>query len=136
MAGRCTWCHSEREQLDSVQLLGRDGGSEMAAVCDAECGAEVAGFVEFAQARIAPFLVGLLGIPAIGGVIAVVREDIDGGALGYLIMAAGMGLVIIRYPFVTPQTIDLLGMKRSLVLARGLGAALIAAGVALYFLVG
>ncbi|MEE3369900.1 MAG: hypothetical protein VX346_11200 [Planctomycetota bacterium] len=70
--------------------------------------------------------------PAIGGTVVVWREGVDNGAFGYLIMGVGMGAAIIKYPFVTPQTVQILGMKNGILLGRIIGTLLVLTGIVLF----
>jgi hypothetical protein len=47
-------------------------------------------------------------------------------------MGAGMGAAIIKYPFVTPQTVQMMGMKKGILLGRMIGALLVLAGIGLF----
>ncbi len=77
------------------------------------------------------FLVATLGLSAL---VAVVASDVMGlpesastaaGGLG----VAAIGLVIAALPFATPQTIQMVGIRRSVVFVRALGLLVAAMGV-------
>ena len=105
---------------------------EEIAICCQECEDRLVAFCRYAESHVWHFFAGILLLPALGGVIAVWRESVDSGALGYLVMGVGMGAAIIKYPFVTPQTAKMLGMKKGILLARIIGTLLVLAGIGLF----
>jgi hypothetical protein len=85
-------------------------------ICCQECEDRLVAFCKYAESHVWHFFAGILLLPALGGVIAVWRKSIASGALGCLVMGVGMGTAIIKYPFVTPQTAKMLGMKNGILL--------------------
>ena len=107
-------------------------GAEEVKVCCQGCEDQLVAFYKYAESHIWHFFVGLLLVPAIGGAVAVWREGVDNGALGFLIMGVDMGAAIIKYPFVTPQTVQMLGIKKGILLGRIIGALLVLTGIVLF----
>jgi len=107
---------------------------EQITICCQECEDRLVTFGKYVESHVWHFFAGLLLLPAIGGVLAVWRESIDNGALGYLVMGVGMGAAIIKYPFVTPQTVQMMGMKKGILLGRMIGALLVLVGIGLFVL--
>ena len=131
MEGKCNWCHKRSEDLEVKEVTFKSGAEEVK-VCCQECEDQLVAFCKYAESHIRHFFAGLLLLPAIGGAVAVWREAVDNGALGYLIMGVGMGAAIIKYPFVTPQTVQMLGMKKGVLLGRIIGALLVLTGIVLF----
>jgi hypothetical protein len=121
--GKCIWCAARDVELEEVRL-----GPEVAAVCSDACRSRAEGFVADVEAHKVHFLAGLIGLPLLGVVLLFLLRPYDQGASGTFVVFAGMGLVLLRYPFVTPQTVQLLGLARSVRLARWLGAACVLGG--------
>ena len=131
MAKKCDWCHRPSVDLEVREVAFKSSVEEIT-ICSQECEEQLVSFCMFAESRVWYFLAGLLLLPAIGGAVAVWRENIDNGALGYLIMGVGMGAVIFKYPFVTPQTVQMMGMKKGILLGRAIGVVLAVAGLGLF----
>ncbi|MDP7019808.1 MAG: hypothetical protein QGG36_28680 [Pirellulaceae bacterium] len=131
MSPKCDWCHRKSQDLETKQLTFKSGDEEVR-VCGPDCETQLVDFYAYAESHVVHFLAGLLLVPAIGGAIAVWRESVDNGGLGYLIMGAGMGIAIIKYPFTTPQTAQLMGMKNAIRLARIIGTLLVLTGIVLF----
>lgn len=68
----------------------------------------------------------LLGV-AVGGAVGGWSEALVGAIVGFGVSAIGWLMII--FPFVTPTTIDLMGIRRSMWLARGLGAITVGLGI-------
>jgi len=131
MAIKCDWCHRPFGDLEVKEVTFKSSVEEIA-ICSQECEDQLVAFYRYAESRVWHFLAGLLLLSAIGGAVAIWRENIDNGALGYLIMGVGMGAVIFKYPFVTPQTVQVLGVKKGIVLVRVIGVMLALAGIGLF----
>ena len=131
MAKKCDWCHAQSSDMEVRDVTFKSGVEEVTTCCP-ECEQQLVAFCRYAESHVWHFLAGLLLLPAIGGVIAVWRESVDNGALGYLVMCVGMGAAIIKYPFVTPQTTQMMGMKKGIVLGRSIGGLLVLAGIFLF----
>lgn len=131
MAKKCDWCHRPSGDLEVKEVTFKSSVEEIT-ICSQECEDPLVAFYRYAESRVWHFLAGLLLLPAIGGAVAIWRENVDNGALGYLIMGVGMGAVIFKYPFVTPQTVQMMGMKKGILLGRMIGALLVLAGIGLF----
>jgi hypothetical protein len=131
MAKKCDWCHASSSEMQVKEVAFKSSTEEIT-ICCQECEDRLVTFSRYVESHVWHFFAGLLLLPAIGGVLAVWRESIDNGALGYLVMGVGMGAAIIKYPFVTPQTVQLLGMKKGILLGRMTGALLVLAGIGLF----
>ena len=131
MAIKCDWCYRPSGDLEVKEVTFKSSVEEIA-ICSQEREDQLVAFYRYAESRVWHFLAGLLLLSAIGGAVAIWRENIDNGALGYLIMGVGMGAVIFKYPFVTPQTVQVLGVKKGIVLVRVIGVMLALAGIGLF----
>ena len=131
MAKKCDWCHASSSEMQVKEVTFKSS-TEQITICCQECEDRLVTFGKYVESHVGHFFSGLLLLPAIGGVLAVWRESIDNGALGYLVMGVGMGAAIIKYPFVTPQTVRMMGMKKGILLGRMIGALLVLAGIGLF----
>lgn len=123
MADKCIWCAARDVELEELHL-----GPEVAAVCSDPCRSRTERFLADVEAHKLHFLAGLIGLPLLGVALVFLLRPYDHGAAGTFVVFAGMGLVILRYPFVTPQTVQLLGLARSVRLARWIGVACMLGG--------
>jgi len=108
---RCAYCHSDTHTLDS----------------DAECRRKYDKFDAFGNKYQYVFLA-LLIIETV--LFCIMMFFIDPWASMGMLFAA-MGVTIFVFPFCTPQTFDMLGVKGTIKLARVLGIILIAVGLVL-----
>lgn len=131
MSEKCFWCGRSRSQLTKIQLQFR-GKSEEAVVCSPACETSLGDFVRYADSHIKHYIVGFTLSVLIGLVITFWRIRIDYGALGVLIIFAGSGAILIKYPFVTPQTVNLLGARKAIASGRILGVISIVLGIAFW----
>lgn len=129
---KCFWCSKESSELTKIQLQFK-GKSEEAKICSATCEKELRNFVQYADSHIKHYIIGLVFSILSGLIITFWRIKIDYGALGTLIIFAGSGLVFIKYPFVTPQTIALLGAKKAIASGRILGTISVILGIIFWF---
>ncbi|MDZ7724624.1 MAG: hypothetical protein U5R06_17915 [candidate division KSB1 bacterium] len=132
MAEKCFWCSKESSGLKKIKLQFR-GKYEEAKICGDICEKELQNFVHYANSHIKHYITGLILSILFGLIIAFWRLKIDYGALGVLIICAGSGFVLIKYPFVTPQTVTLLGAKKAIASGRILGLVSIALGIIFWF---
>jgi len=98
-------------------------------VCGADCERNLREFSEYVNRNVGKFFAGLVVAIALPIVLLLIGVAIDqlvlvriGAALSLLLL----GLTIIKYPFATPQTIRVLGIRKSIRTAKGLGILLLA----------
>ena len=82
--------------------------------------------------RVMAMILGLAAVQVLCVPLAL-GERISEGTLGLALGGSVflMGVVVLRYPFCTPETIQIFGARRSVGIARGLGCLLLGLGVAL-----
>jgi hypothetical protein len=129
MADKCVWCADKEATLKDVEIPWQKT-TETVKLCGDHCEQNTREFYHYAETHLVHFLVGLFGLPVIGLVVTLLMMKIDNGGVGMFIIFAGMGAVIIKYPFVTPQTIQLFGIKNSIKLVKVMGVLMILGGIA------
>ncbi|NNG00905.1 MAG: hypothetical protein HKM93_16070 [Desulfobacteraceae bacterium] len=132
MAEKCDWCAKAAAELKQIQLPFRHK-SEEAKTCGEPCEKELRKFIEYADGHIMHYFIGLILSILSGLIITFWRIKIDYGALGVLIIFAGSGVTLMKYPFVTHRTITLLGAKKAIASGRIIGAVSIVFGIAFWF---
>lgn len=132
MPEKCHWCSNERPDLQEIEIHFK-GKSNRAKVCNATCAQELGDFVKYADSHLKHYYLGFVLSIVIGSMLAIWRIKYDYGALGVFIIFSGSGLTLIRYPFVTPQTVALLGAKRAVSSGRIIGWLNIIIGVGFWF---
>jgi len=132
MTEKCFWCSKESSELTKIQLQFKKKPEEVK-ICGVTCEKELRNFVQYADTHIKHYMFGFVFSILFGLVITFWRIKIDYGALGTFIIFAGSGLVLIKYPFVTPQTVALLGAKKAIASGRILGTISIILGVVFWF---
>ena len=121
---RCVWCTSRTPELDVFEIEGQS-----LATCSAECRKKTEDFGAYMKANRLWFFAGLIGLPLVGLVILVLMGKPYGEAIGIGVIFGGMGLTINRFPFVTPQTVQLMGLEKATRFGRVLGLLLFVGGV-------
>jgi hypothetical protein len=123
--GRCWWCGSKPEHaLWSVEF--QFGGKYYATqVCSAEHEQEVVNAYRSVQRRLPVFTGGLFTSVALILLSSVLRPPALFLWAGVLLM----GLTLVCCPFVTPQTVEAFGLKRSFQIGRAIGVLFILAGL-------
>lgn len=117
-------------RLPTVDRIGRHAGEQVFLV-EPKHEAELRQWVEFANRngkRFLGLMIALSAASLLGSFLGVVWPG------GYLIVAASlalMGVVTLRYPFTTPETVQLMGMKKARSLGRLGGVILIVMAAAL-----
>ena len=128
MTEQCFWCSKKSPDLKPIELLYR-GKTQEVKVCGIMCEKELLAFTDYAESHIKHYIVGLSISIIIGFIVTILRIKIDYGALGVFIIFSGSGLVLLKYPFVTPKTIDSFGAKKAIKSGRILGLVSISLGI-------
>lgn len=131
---RCIWCHGSDGQLRTIEVtvtdrLGRNPHPESVTVHPRHA-PETRSFLELTVRHGGTF-VGIMAAATgvalvLGLLIAAVLDDVGGGeeywaAVLYGPWAILTGLLLVRFPFATPETVKWLGIARSRLLVRALG---------------
>lgn len=133
MQKKCLWCGKRTPQLNTGQLQFK-GNSVEIEVCSSLCEKKLRDFISYADSHIKHYFIGIMLSIILGAVIFSWRVSIDGGGFGILIIMAGMGATLIKYPFVTPQTVNLLGAEKAIASGRILGAINIILGIVFWIM--
>jgi len=128
MKEKCLWCFRKSTDLKEIELDFR-GIRRQVKACDQVCESELRRFIEFVQTGTKWYVLGL-AVSILGGLFVTFwRLRIDHGALGMLILLGGSGMTLVAFPFVTPQTVEKLGVRTALQTGRLLGVANVLIGV-------
>jgi hypothetical protein len=129
MKFKCLWCGIKKEDLFEEEIKYKNQILK-AYFCNKKHINETIKFIQFAEKHYWHFFIGII-VFFIVGLIIMLNGFIN---LGALIALAGLGLTIIIFPFATPQTNELLGLKRSIIIVRFLGIICILIGVVFFLL--
>ena len=132
MPEKCFWCSNETSDLQDIELHFK-GKLNRAKVCSAGCAQELRDFVKYADNHTKHYVLGYTLSVIIGLIVAIWRMKVDFGAAGVFILFAGSGLTLIKYPFVTPQTVASLGAKKAIASGRLIGWVNIVIGFVFWF---
>jgi hypothetical protein len=119
---KCIWCN--KPCGPEITVEDKDGTY---ACCSEECRHKSEKFLRFGK-RFSPLFLGLI----IACTVALIALSVTAPRLVSLPMAA-MGFVILFFPFCTPQTVQALGLKKSVLIGRIVGVIVIALGIFMYF---
>jgi hypothetical protein len=132
MPEKCSWCANETSDMEEIEFQ-FNGKPNRAKVCSTHCEQELKDFVNYADSHKKHYILWLVLSIVIGLTVTIWRIKVDFGALGVFIIFAGSGLALIKYPFVTPQTISTLGAKKAIASGRFLGWMNIVIGAAFWY---
>lgn len=128
MPVKCLWCSKEALDLHETELHFK-GKTNSAKVCNTICEKELKDFIEYTESHAKHYFLWLSLSIIIGLIVTFWRIKVDHGATGVLVIFAGSGLTLIKYPFVTPQTVSSLGANKAIAYGRYLGALNIIIGI-------
>ena len=131
MLGKCLWCGKSTSQLTKIYLQFK-GKTEEAEICSPACEKNYRDISRYVYAHIKHLVVALALVTLVGLIVTFWRISIDRGALGVFIISTGMGIVVIKYPFVTTETVNRMGAKKAIAFARSLGIICIILGIAFW----
>ncbi|MDR3644173.1 MAG: hypothetical protein P4M02_03765, partial [Clostridia bacterium] len=120
--GKCTYCGRAVETPFAAKA---EGDSDILSCCSSECLEKAQRFYRFTKKGMAGFIVGML--LSIILIMAGALNEAYTGSLRLLeiLMPAGfmlLGATILFFPFATPQTFELMGIKKTVLVTRGIGA--------------
>lgn len=128
MSEKCLWCSKETSDLQDIDIHFK-GKSNSAKVCSTSCEQELREFVKYAGNHKKHYFLGFTLSILIGLIVTAWRIKVDYGALGVFIIFAGSGLTLIKYPFVTPQTVSSQGARKAIASGRIIGSLNIIIGI-------
>ena len=126
---RCLWCGKETgESPRQITLPAKRSASpgESAIVCSEDCGQYALETLQSVRKNSYLFMIGIVS----GLVLAVL------GGFSRALRPAGVlviGLTVLLFPFVTPQTVQIFGLQKGMLLGRVIGIILVVMGVILFF---
>lgn len=131
---RCVWCGcKDKENYKEITMYIKSAKppEEKTIVCSDECADEVAKTCKFIEKGIPFFLTGM-----IIGIIASISGLFVGVFGSGVLKMSGIGLLILGtiffiFPFVTPQTVKIFGLKQGMFFGRIGGIILFLLGIAI-----
>ena len=139
LKNRCVWCARRDDTVReiSVPMIDRWGASpsERPFWVHGEHEDAFRAFAGLANRNTRPFVFALVGIPLalLIMVIAAAAFHLDSRLVGTVVGAgvALMGVVLVRWPFAMPETVEDLGIDLSIKMVRVYGCVFIVAGLAM-----
>ena len=118
---KCFYCNTKSEMPEIITFE-----NESITICGDECSAKTISFIQFAERTKVFFVIGIVVsiVMTFGTIFAVFSE-----LVGLVLLCAGwslLGLTICVFPLATPQTFQLLGIKKTVKLTRVIGVLIIA----------
>ena len=125
---RCIYCHKKTDDLRTVEIT-QGKQVESVEICSDECEENTRKFTSYVEEHARHFLIGIFVFPFIGVGIAFATATFDNGAIGTAIAFGGLGAAMIKFPFATPQTVKLIGLKRSISVIKWSGWGIVISGI-------
>ncbi|MFH0948031.1 MAG: hypothetical protein V1833_03435 [Elusimicrobiota bacterium] len=130
---RCVWCYKKNEGLKQIEVIvpnrfGMRAHKEIFYVCSSEHERYFKKVADYAK-RFGFFFLVIIGLSTVSviAVSSLVCEEIVNYVVGSDISL--IGILIIIFPFATPETVAILGVKKSIILMRVVGIVLLILGL-------
>jgi hypothetical protein len=127
---RCIWSHADRPDLITIRVATPNpfasAVEEREVLVSPEYETQVRSFFS-RERQYGRVFIALMCVAAVLGVVAALAGQPDGSSAVLL----GIGILLVLLPFSTPRTIELLGIRGAVRLARATGTVFIAAGTLL-----
>lgn len=121
---KCIYCNHKTDDCKSVSI-----GKESFLYCCDECKDKTISFVNYANRTVIFFIIGIISTVILALLPILIPSIV------YPLTTIGvvvLGITAIVFPFSTPQTIGLLGIKKSIIVVRIVGMVLIIAALLWY----
>jgi hypothetical protein len=134
MTRKCAWCNKQSDQLKEIAVLSTNlSAASRREIAYFVCPEHEAGLRRFYD-RVRRYALLFMAL------ICISLACLIGGALwraaggGYLFVAsfASLGLVLFIFPFCTPETVEMIGVAKSILVARIIGGVIFAIGATVF----
>lgn len=125
---KCAFCGNEVSE--DHPIASPDSSQEKMICCSDSCAAQAEDFVRFFERTKTYFLIGM-AISLVFIFVAVFVLSSGSALTGGILMASGfvaLGVTAILFPFATPQTFSMFGIRKARKITKVLGICLIAMG--------
>ena len=128
---KCAWCNKQSDELKEIAVLSTNLSAanrrEISYFVCPEHEPNLRRFYDRVRGYALLFL-GLIAISLIGLITPTICSDNYWAGYLFITSFASIGLVLILFPFCTPETIAMMGMAKSIKIARIIGGAIFALG--------
>ncbi len=134
---KCVWCNKENEQIKKITALTKTGfGRKLHEIDYFVCPEHEDKFRRFNDrvARYAILFVSLMAIGLLGMVAPAIFHNNNWSGYLFVMSFAFLGLVLVLFPFCTPETIAIMGVAKSIKVARIMGGIFFAIGAFVFVL--
>ncbi|WP_297631533.1 hypothetical protein [uncultured Clostridium sp.] len=121
---KCIWCGKklDKDEVQKNLYYTESNWSESFRFCSEPCEEKFKIFMKDVEKNKNKFLIALFGSLAVYVIGIIVLSNVEVYqnffAIGYFIL---LGLILIRYPYGTPETNKFIGIKKTINLIRGMG---------------
>ncbi len=129
---KCAWCNKQSNQLKEVFILSTNLSAvkrrEISFFVCPEHEPKLRKFYDRVR-RYALLFLSLIAICLIGLITSTICSDNFWAGYLFILSFASLGLVLILFPFCTPETISMVGVAKSITLVRIIGGVIFALGI-------
>jgi hypothetical protein len=129
---KCIWCNKKNDELREIFIPNTNPSAsklhEISCFVCPEHEQKLRKFFNRAR-RYALLFIGLMVLSLISLIISGGYSNRDWSENAFIASFASIGLIIIIFPFCTPQTIAMIGVAKSIIIARIIGGIIFAAGI-------
>ncbi|MHC4758691.1 MAG: hypothetical protein ACYTE8_08535 [Planctomycetota bacterium] len=131
MMPRCAWCYKQSYELKEVTILSTNlSATKRREISFHVCPEHEGNLCKFYDRvrRYALLFLGLIAMSLIGLITSAIFHDNYWSGFLFVLSFASIGLVFILFPFCTPETISIMGVAKSIKIARIMGGVIFALG--------
>lgn len=128
---KCAWCNKQNDKLKKIEILSTNLSAvnrrEISYYVCPEHEPKLRKFYDRVRRHALLFL-GLIAMSLIGLMTPTVCSDNYWSGYVFVLSFASIGLVLILFPFCTPETVSMMGVAKSIKTARIIGGVILALG--------
>ncbi len=131
---KCVWCNKKAPNLKEIRIsvVGRFGVGKHDTtmnVCSNYCEKKLRGFVEYANKYALLFICSIFG-----ALLVMIASSVLRIPMVIPIAVCMLGILVIIFPFATPETVGIIGVKKSITIIRVLGFMVFFMGAFIFWL--
>jgi len=135
---KCAWCNKQSDELKEIAVLSTNLSAakrrEISFFACPEHESKLCRFYDRVRRHALLFL-GLIVLSLFGLIVSAIFHNNDWSGYLFILSFASIGLVLILFPFCTPETVSIMGVAKSIKIARIMGGVIFAIGAIVLFLV-
>lgn len=135
---KCAWCNKQNDKLKKIEILSTNLSAvkrrEILYYVCPEHEPQLCKFYDRVRRHALLFL-GFIALSLLGLIVPAIFHNNDWSGYVFILSFACIGLVLILFPFYTPETVSMMGVAKSIKIARIMGGIILTTGIIVLLLV-